>query len=58
MFFPRAVISGWRACLWLVFLTVWQPRQARAEDAVTYKFQDYVEDGGRVVSEVVVGGRS
>jgi hypothetical protein len=27
---------------------VWQPRQARAEDAVTYKFQDYVEDGGRV----------
>lgn len=45
MHFARPALPPWRVWLWVGLLTVLPPRTARAEDAVTYKFQDYAENG-------------
>jgi hypothetical protein len=38
--------------LLILLLELAQPRQARADDAVSYKYQDYRESGGRIAVQV------
>ena len=41
-----------RCWMLALLLATAQPRQARAEDAVSYKYQDYRESGGRIAVQV------
>lgn len=48
----RPVNSKTSCWLLILLLELVQPRQARGEDAVSYKFQDYQESGGRIGVQV------
>jgi hypothetical protein len=46
---PHTITRCWTLAL---LLCLAQPRHARAEDAVSYKYQDYRESGGRIAVQV------